>query len=303
MSDASPRGDGGSILSTLLGAVNKLVRGSSGHADMEATIHRIIGESDRSDDEPLSREEERMLANLLRFGEQRVEDVMVPRADIIAVEIDTPLPALVKLFRDAQHSRLPVYEEELDSVVGMVHLKDLVRHLTDDDPARKPKSIRELKRDVLFVPPSMPVVDLLLKMQARRIHLALVIDEYGGTDGLVSIEDLVEEIVGDIEDEHDTDETPVIVARANGWEADARASLEEFREQTGLAIVSEEEAEEVDTLGGLVSQLAGHVPQRGERIAHASGFVFEIADADARRVKRLRILKPGAADSKARANA
>jgi CBS domain containing-hemolysin-like protein len=207
----------------------------------------------------------------------------------VAVEVETPLPELVKIFRDAQHSRMPVYRDTLDNPIGMVHIKELIGLAVADD-ARKPTSISDIRRDVLFVPPSMPVVDLLVKMQATRIHMALVIDEYGGTDGLVSIEDLVEQIVGEIEDEHDTDENAMLVARKDGeFEASARTPREDVEKAVGFPLVDEEQAEEIDTLAGLVFSLVGRVPQRGEILVHPAGVEFEVLDADPRRLKRLRI--------------
>ncbi|MCE9648173.1 MAG: hemolysin family protein [Parvibaculum sp.] len=242
----------------------------------------------------LTPEERHMLGNLLSFGELRVDDVRVPRADVIAVEESDTLGELLTLYRESNHSRMPVYRETLDDPVGMIHIKDVVEYLTPPDaenpkPA-KPFSMKAIRRDVLFVPPSMPALDLLVKMQATRIHLALVIDEYGGTDGLVSIEDLVEEIVGDIEDEHDTDEGPDFVTRADGTiDADARASIEEFEEMLGVKLVDEQSEDDVETLGGLVFSLVGRVPVRGELIKHPLGLEFEVRDADPRRIKKLRI--------------
>jgi CBS domain containing-hemolysin-like protein len=220
---------------------------------------------------------------------------MVPRADIVAVEEKTPLPQLISDFRQAQHSRLPVYRETLDDPLGIVHIKDIVALLEPmpDGTLRCPAiSIAKIKRDLLFVPPSMPARELLLKMQATHIHLALVIDEYGGTDGLVSIEDLIEEIVGDIDDEHDVEEAPQLSVRDDGgYDADARLDLEDFKAQTGIDLRPETGDEEIDTLGGLAVWLAGRLPQRGEIIPHPSGFDFEIVEADPRRVKKLRLRK------------
>lgn len=235
--------------------------------------------------------EREMLVNLLSFGDLRVDDVMVPRADIVAVEITTPLDGVVAILRDAGHSRLPIYRETLDDPVGMVHIKDVVALLAPRDakPVSADGILQKLKRDVLFVPPSMRVVDLLIKMQKTRIHMALVIDEYGGTDGLVTIEDLVEEIVGDIEDEHDVEE-PLMVRRADGdIDASARLPVEDLDEALGLKLLSQERGEDVDTLGGLLFALVGRVPQRGEVITHSAGIEFEILDADPRRVKKVRV--------------
>jgi len=233
-----------------------------------------------------------MLANLLRFCEISIADVMVPRADIVAVEEKTSLAELVALFREAQHSRLPLYRETLDDPLGMLHVKDVLGLIETgpDGQMRWPQiSITKLKRDVLFVPASMPALDLLMRMQSTRIHLALVVDEYGGTDGLVSIEDLVEEIVGDIEDEYDVEEDPEITRQSDGsLLADARISLEDFKTRAGLDLAFEEIGEDVDTLGGVVVAALGRVPGRGEVVSH-SGFEFEILEADPRRVKRLRI--------------
>lgn len=246
----------------------------------------------------LTAEERHMLANILSFGELRVDDVMVPRADVVAVEESDTLSEVLRLYRESNHSRMPIYRETLDDPTGMVHIKDVVPYLVPDDMAagRRPFSLKDIRRDVLFVPPSMPALDLLLKMQATRIHLALVIDEYGGTDGLVSIENLVEEIVGDIEDEHDIDEGPLLARRDDGSiDADARAPIEELEEMLGLKLVDEESDDDVETLGGLVFSLVGRVPVRGELVKHPLGLEFEVKDADPRRIKKLRVHQVGSA--------
>ena len=232
-----------------------------------------------------------MLANMLGFGELKVSDVMVPRAQILAVDEDTPMSELVALFRDAKHSRLPVYRETLDDPTGLVHVKDVLALLEPDGAGGyrpEPSSIARLKRPILFAPPSMRALDLLLKMQATHTHLALVIDEYGGTDGLVSIEDIIEEIVGDIADEHD-EETPPLKREGEDFIADARLELEDFKTETGIDLATPETDVDVDSLGGLVVWLLGRVPQRGEIIAHPAGYEFEVLEADPRKVKRLRI--------------
>jgi len=223
---------------------------------------------------------------------------MVPRADIVAVEEQTSLRELIEGLRAEQHSRLPIYRETLDDPIGLVHIKDVLSlvEIADDGSMRWPEvPIATIRRNLLFVPASMPALDLLLKMQTTHMHLALVIDEYGGTDGLVSIEDLVEEIVGEIDDEHDVAEAPQLKSLPDGgWEADARLDLDDFREQTGLDLEPEGEDEDVDTLGGLVVALLGRLPERGEIIPHPSGLEFEVLEADPRRVKRLRLRKPQA---------
>jgi CBS domain containing-hemolysin-like protein len=259
-------------------------------AAMRESLEEVIEESERKAP-ALSQQERVMLANLLGFGELKVSDVMVPRAQIMAVDEDTPMAELVALFRDAKHSRLPVYRDTLDDPTGLVHVKDVLALLEPDTaggyrPA--PSSIASLKRPILFAPPSMRALDLLLKMQASHTHLALVIDEYGGTDGLVSIEDIIEEIVGDIADEHD-EETPPLKREGDDYIADARLELEDFKTESGIDLATPETDEDVDSLGGLVVWLLGRVPQRGEIIAHPSGYEFEVLEADPRKIKRLRI--------------
>jgi len=275
----------------LLRRLLQRLRGESeSSAAMRESLEEVIEESERK--EPaLSQQERVMLANMLGFGELKVSDVMVPRAQILAVDEDTPMTELVALFRDAKHSRLPVYRETLDDPTGLVHVKD-VRSLLEPDGAGGyrpvPSSIARLKRPILFAPPSMRALDLLLKMQATHTHLALVIDEYGGTDGLVSIEDIIEEIVGDIADEHD-EETPPLKREGEDFIADARLELEDFKTETGIDLATPETDADVDSLGGLVVWLLGRVPQRGEIIAHPAGYEFEVLEADPRKVKRLRI--------------
>ena len=242
-------------------------------------------EDEVGNDESLTGEELHMLRNLLGFKDVRVEDVMVPRADITAVDEKTSLEDLGGLFTQSGHSRLPVYKQSLDHPIGMVHIKDLVVMLAGKAPK---VPLKALIRDILFAPPSMPALDLLLRMQASRSHMALVVDEYGGTDGLVTIEDLIEEIVGEIEDEYDDQDGPQIVTRSGDiLEAQARLPIEQLEEKLGITLVDEEE--DIDTLGGLVFTLAGRVPQRGEMLIHKNGIEFEVRDADPRRIKTLRI--------------
>jgi CBS domain containing-hemolysin-like protein len=256
-----------------------------------------------------------MLANILRLREVRVDDVMVPRADIEAVEIGIALGELLAGFRRSGHSRMPVYRESLDDPVGLVHIKDLMVHVAEAASVAAPsgaggstapsetldltrvdltRSLADtsLVRSILFVPPSMPVATLLASMQASRMQMALVIDEYGGTDGLVSLEDAVEMIVGDIEDETDEDTGPMIVPDGNGgFLADARADLAELAAAIGEPIGIGDDGEDIDTVGGLVFGLIGRIPVRGELIATPGGYEFEILDADPRRIKRLRITR------------
>ncbi|HLC07706.1 MAG TPA: hemolysin family protein, partial [Methyloceanibacter sp.] len=260
----------------------------------------------KSTGQSLSTQERTMLRNILRFGKLTVEDVMVPRADIIAVEDTITIDALMRVFREAEHSRLPVYHETLDDPRGMIHIRDLMSWITSQaeiagasdlmlgavDLSRNVGSIG-ITRDLLYVPGSMSGLDLLLKMQTTRLHLALVVDEYGGTDGLVSIEDLVEEVVGEIDDEHDVDEEPMLIDDPkSGLIADARTPIQELQLHLGETLITPEQEEDIDTLGGLVVSLAGRVPSRGELVKHPSGIEFEVLEADPRRITRLRIHKP-----------
>jgi CBS domain containing-hemolysin-like protein len=260
----------------------------------------------RSKSDTLSAQERGMLRRILRFGKLTVEDVMVPRADIIAVEDTVPIDELMRVFRQAEHSRLPVFHETLDDPRGMIHIRDLMSWITAQADAAQANGLDlgkvdlkrtvasiDIMRELLYVPGSMSVLDLLLKMQTTRLHLALVVDEYGGTDGLVSIEDLVEEVVGDIADEHDVEDEPLIRTDPRlGLIADARMPIAELEQQLGLELISEELEEEIDTLGGLVFSIAGRVPARGELVKHPSGVEFEVLEADPRRIKKLRIHVP-----------
>jgi CBS domain containing-hemolysin-like protein len=266
-------------------------------------------------DSGFSPEESRMLRNILGLRERRVGDVMVPRADIVAIQQDIKLGELVRVFEGAAHSRLVVYNDTLDDPVGMVHIRDLIAFMTaraavdpEKNAKRKkplpagldlkavnlgmPLSATKIVREILFVPPSMRVIDLLARMQATRIHLALVVDEYGGTDGLASIEDIVEQIVGEIADEHDEDERPAIAQQPDGsFVADARATIEDVVGVVGNDFDVGEAAEEVDTIGGYLVTRAGRLPVRGEIVPGPGLFEFEVLDADPRRVKRVRITR------------
>ena len=226
------------------------------------------------------------------FQSLRVADVMTPRADIVAVELSTALEAVAAKFADAEHSRMPIYRETLDDPVGVVHVKDVFRLLADEAkrPAPADQVLNKLRRDALYVPASMKAADLLLRMRTSRIHMALVIDEFGGTDGLVSMEDLIEAVVGEIDDEHDDATAAAVVARPGGvFDADARAPLEELEAALSHDLAPPDMDEDIDTVAGLVVALAGRVPQRGEVIAHPDGFEFEVVEADPRRVRRVRV--------------
>ncbi|MCP5085468.1 MAG: HlyC/CorC family transporter [Rhodobacteraceae bacterium] len=226
----------------------------------------------------------------------RVEDVAVPRADIAAVSVDTDLPELIKVFKESAYSRLPVYSEALDNPLGLVLLKDVALKYGFNG-TRSKFSMKRVIRPLLFAPPSMTIGVLLQKMQADRTHMALVIDEYGGVDGLLTIEDLVEQVVGEIVDEHDTQEDTWWIEEKPGiYLVQARTPLEEFEEVLGTRLLNDEDDEETDTLGGVVFMLTGRVPAKGEIIPHPSGFEFEIVDADPRRIKRLRVCRSTCAE-------
>jgi len=237
----------------------------------------------------LTSAERQMLRNLLHFGEQTAGDICVTRGDIMAVPSDISFEDLVRAFADAGHSRLPVYGESLDAVVGMVHIKDVFMANVD---ASRDRSLQALMREPLFVPESMGVIELLARMRAQRTHLAIVVDEFGGTEGLVTIEDVVEEIVGDIEDEHDELEGEGMLTMLDDglWEADARLELEELAQAVDARLSSAED--EVDTLGGLMFLLAGHIPGKGECVTHPSGWKLEAVDSDPRRIIRVRLHAP-----------
>jgi CBS domain containing-hemolysin-like protein len=259
--------------------------------------------SNNDDDLPIdfSPVERAMLKNILGLREQRVDDVKVPRPDIVAVPVETSLAELLMRFEDAEHSRLPAYGDSMDDLKGMVHIKDLLRYITTRARTEEgvdfgnadlsiPLAEANLLREVLYVPPSMAATALLARMQATRTHMALIIDEYGGTDGLVTIEDLIEIVVGDIEDEHDEIEGPMIQkARDGSLIANARTPIGDLMERMGPDLDLGELAEEVDTIGGLIVTIAGRVPTRGETIPGPSGMEFQVLEADPRRVKRVRI--------------
>ena len=290
----------------------KAAVGLGGSSSIRAEIVDAIATGEHSAE--FSPEERAMLANILSLRDVRVDDIMVPRADIDAVDIGISLGQLLLAFHTSGHSRMPVHRETLDDPVGLVHIKDLMVHITrlatvgGDSEEGGAEGVdlhrvdlsqtlgdSDLVRTILFVPPSMPVTALLASMQATRMQLALVIDEYGGTDGLVSLEDVIEMVVGDIEDEHDDEEAPMIVPEGDGsFLADARADLDDVSAAVGADLSGGEAAEDVDTIGGLVVSLLGRVPVRGELVSAPGGHEFEILDADPRRIKRLRIREKSA---------
>ena len=321
-SDSRSTGSATGLLSAL-----KTVFGFSEQSALRDRLERTLATESDDDTTAFSAQEKLMLRNILGFREVRVDDVMVPRVDIIAVEQDSTVKEILQVFKDAGHSRLPVFHDTLDEPIGMIHIKDLMGWLTSQaTPARKKSRSRkktsgetsgetgrngtalfpeldlskvdlsrkvsdiEIERSVLFVPPSMPAVDLLKKMQTTRSHLALVIDEYGGTEGLVSIEDLVEEIVGEIEDEHDLLHAPKVVPSDKGsFIADARILIEDFESEVGVDLGLTDAEEDIDTLGGLVFSLIGRIPVRGELITGPEDLEFEILDVDLRRIKKIRV--------------
>ncbi len=276
--------------------LRKLFRRTNGDSQLRDTIEEIIGEIEEAIPEqeaatPIGGHERVLLGNILALRHLSADDVMVPRADIVSVAIDTGLDELIRVMSAAAHSRLPVYRENLDDVLGIVHIKDVLQQASSDRPSDRPFDLAKMLVTVLFVAPSMRALDLLLEMRLKRVHMALVVDEFGGIDGLITIEDLVEEIVGEIEDEHDVAEGPKLFRHADGsLIADARVTIEEFEQLVGPILTEEERDEDVDTLGGLVSDLADRVPTRGELIVHEpSGVSFEVMEADPRRLKRLRV--------------
>ncbi len=276
--------------SRLWRGMRSLIFGDEGETSLRDQIEEAI--DDAEDARPvsgdLSPHERIMLRNLLHVGDETAGDICVTRGDIISVPSTISFDDLVRALADAGHSRLPVYGESLDEVVGMIHIKDVF--MASNDPARD-RSMQALMRSPLFVPESMGVIDLLARMRAERIHLAIVVDEFGGTEGLVTIEDVVEEIVGEIEDEHDEAEVGMLTMLEEGvWEADARVELEELAATVDARLTWVED--EVDTLGGLVFLLAGHIPAKGECVVHPSGWRLEAVDSDPRKILRVRLHAP-----------
>jgi CBS domain containing-hemolysin-like protein len=264
------------------------LRSRDAEAMLRDTIEEIIEERE-TPLAPIGAQERTLIANVFKLRELTAYDVMVPRADIVAVDNEVSFAGLMKIANREAHSRLPVYRESLDDVLGMIHVKDLLSYWTREQEFK----LENVLRKVLFVAPSMRVLDLLLEMRKTRLHMALVVDEYGGVDGLVTIEDLVEEIVGEIEDEHDVDDRPRLVSQPDGtFLADARLAIGDFEARVGTVLTPEEREADIDTLGGLVVAQAGYLPARGEIIAHSSGYEFEVLEADPRRLKRLRVRPP-----------
>lgn len=299
------------------GILQKLRRRFLKTSDLRESLETVIESHAQDTGEAVMADDARsMLGNLLAFSKLRVDDLMVPRADITALDETMTLRELLDVFTDANHSRIPIFRETLDDVTGMIHVKDFLGWmskegrdgrsrkekgkvsgltLTADELTATIKSLGSLQRNVLYVPPSMPASDLLVKMKTKHVHLAIVVDEYGGTDGLVSFEDLVEAIVGDIADEHDADDEAELIRKQedNVYVADARISISTLDQMFSVDLLPDDKEDEADTLGGLIFEMDGRVPSRGELIKHASGLEFEIMERDPRRVKKVRIhVKP-----------
>ena len=273
-----------SIARSFRGWLRGLTRRNGAPSDRE-NVAEVLGEELEAGDH-LAPVERLMLLNILNLGDTRVGDVMVPRADILGVDAAASLNDLIAVFREGFHSRMPVFQETLDDVIGFIHIKDILEFWGGGGKFVLSKAARE----ILFVPSSMRVVDLLLKMRMARVHMGIVVDEYGGTDGLVTIEDLVEEIVGEIEDEHEDVRGPLFTVRPDGSVlADGRASVEELESRIGVDLVAQNREEDIETVGGLMVSLVGRVPLRGELISHPVGLEFEVMDSDPRRVKQVRI--------------
>ncbi len=289
--------NGGGLLSRLRTLLRLLRRPRGSRETMDALIAAAALEGVA----PITPQERFLIGNILKVHDRNAADVMVPRVDIVALDVEQPFAEVVKCMVEHGHSRVPVYRDSLDDVIGFVHVKDVLAPVAD----RRPGKLSRLLRKVLFVAPSLPILDLLVQMRQARTHIAMVVDEFGGIDGLVTIEDLIEEIVGEIEDEHDVAEAPTLIERPDGSViADARLPIEALEEQHGTRLRPVGDEEAVDTLGGLVFMLAGRVPKRGEVITHPDGIEFEVLDADPRRVKRLRVRGlPAASGGKGAASA
>jgi magnesium and cobalt transporter len=280
-------------IGSLLG--NRARRRTQDHGVRES-IAELVAEAAESGDTDgavpeLDRQERALIANVLRLRGTQADDIMIPRADIVAMPLDLTLAQAQELIRREGHSRLPVYREQLDDIAGMVHIKDVFAYAGRAEEFR----LDTILRKPLLVAPQIPVLDLLLQMRTARVHLALVVDEYGGIDGLLTIEDLVETITGDIADEHDEPDLPHITDRPDGtYDIDARLPVEDYEERFGKLLTEEERDSDIDTIGGLIFTLAGRVPTRGEIITHPNGTAFRVLEADARRIRRLRVKLPTA---------
>ena len=253
---------------------------------LREAIEELIEEEDDSPQSAVARHERKLISNILQLRDLPVSKVMVPRADIMAIDITSPREELVNLLAEKPHSRIPVFKGDLDNIIGFIHIKDIVAHIADGHPFE----LKDIMRDVLVVSPAMRVMDLLLQLRQSKVHIAFVVDEFGGIDGLITIGDLIEAIVGEIDDEYDFDINPELIERPDGSAiADARFPIRSFEAKYGNVFTEDEENEKVDTLGGLVTAIAGHGPSRGEIIRHSSGIEFEVLDADPRRVTRVRV--------------
>ncbi len=253
---------------------------------LREAIEELIEEDGASQQSAVARHERRLISNILQLRDLPVAKVMVPRADIVAMDIAAPREDLIKLLSEKPHSRIPVYKGDLDNIIGFVHIKDIVANIADGHPFE----LKDILRDVLVVSPSMRVMDLLLQMRQSKVHIAFVVDEFGGIDGLITINDLIEAIVGEIDDEYGFDIDPQLIERPDGSAiADARYPIKTFEAKYGNVFTEDEANAAVDTLGGLITTIAGHVPSRGEIIRHSSGIEFEVLDADPRRVTRVRV--------------
>ena len=258
--------------------------------NLKQSIETVL-DSDLKGTEGISKHERLMLLNILKIDGIRSSDIMIPRADIGAVELNDSFEKVLEVFIKEAHSRVPIYEKNLDNIIGMIHIKDLVNY--QNQKKTETNFLQNLKREILEIPPSMPVLDLLLKMQLTRLHMGIVIDEYGCTDGLVTIEDVIEEITGEIEDEHDEKNLPMLIKSSlNTFEASARIEIDELQKVTNVEFLNSYDNDDVDTLGGLIFSITGRVPQRGEIIKHTSGTTFEIKDADPMKIKSVKVTTP-----------
>ena len=258
--------------------------------NLKQSIETVL-DNDLKGTEGISKHERLMLLNILKIDGIRSSDIMIPRADIGAVELNDSFEKVLEVFIKEAHSRVPIYEKNLDNIIGMIHIKDLVNY--QNQKKMGTNFLQNLKREILEIPPSMPVLDLLLKMQLTRLHMGIVIDEYGCTDGLVTIEDVIEEITGEIEDEHDEKNLPMLIKSSlNTFEASARIEIDELQKVTNVEFLNSYDNDDVDTLGGLIFSITGRVPQRGEIIKHTSGTTFEIKDADPMKIKSVKVTTP-----------